>query len=103
MTDTLFFAQMGTYMLAQKGDLLKFAAVRRACGELGEKCALARIVIEKRIQKGLTQAAQARRIGTKQSAIGRLESGECSPTVGFLAKVARRWTRGSSSLFRSSC
>ncbi len=41
-----------------------------------------------RIKLGLTQAQLAERIGTKQPSIARLESGEASPSISFLEKVA---------------
>jgi len=46
-------------------------------------------MIRRRIKKEMTQAALAKKIGTKQSAISRLESGKGNPTVGFLQKVAK--------------
>lgn len=45
-------------------------------------------IIRKRIDKGLTQKILAERIGTKQSAIARFESGKYNPSVAFLQKVA---------------
>lgn len=45
-------------------------------------------LIEKRIAAGLTQEELARKVGTKQSAISRLESGNYNPTLSFLSKVA---------------
>lgn len=46
-------------------------------------------VIKKRLDKGLTQKQLAEKIGTKQSAIARLEAGSINPSVAFLAKVAK--------------
>lgn len=46
-------------------------------------------MIRARIQKGLTQMELAKRIGTKQSVISRLESGRANPTVAFLKKFAQ--------------
>lgn len=45
-------------------------------------------LVEARIKKGLTQAALARKIKTKQSAIARIESGNANPSIGFLQKLA---------------
>lgn len=53
-----------------------------------EYAAIAKM-IRKRIKREMTQAALAKKIGTKQSAISRLESGKYNPTVGFLQKVAK--------------
>ena len=71
-----------------KARLLKNQATRRAYGELEPEYNLARAIIRKRIQKGLTQEALARKIGTKQSAISRLESGAGNPTISFLGDIA---------------
>ncbi|MBI9014643.1 MAG: helix-turn-helix transcriptional regulator [Clostridiales bacterium] len=45
-------------------------------------------LINLRIEKGLSQKQLAELIGTKQSAISRLESGNSNPSVEFLSKIA---------------
>lgn len=45
-------------------------------------------IIRLRIEKGLTQKDLAIMVGTKQSAISRLESGSYNPSFEFLSKVA---------------
>jgi len=40
-----------------------------------------------RILRGLTQAELARRVGTKQSSIARLESGRTEPSLSFLRRT----------------
>lgn len=45
-------------------------------------------LIGKRLEKDLTQKQLAEKIGTKQSAIARLESGEGNPSFKFLKRVA---------------
>ncbi len=74
---------------AVKKLLLKNKNVLAAYEKLEPEFAFAQLIIERRVQKGLTQAALARRIGTKQSAIARLESGAYNPTIDFLEKVAK--------------
>jgi predicted transcriptional regulator len=71
-----------------KTRLLRKKGVKEAYEDLGPEFFLIEKLIERRLQKGLTQEALARRIGTKQSAISRLERGEYNPTLGFLRKVA---------------
>ncbi len=44
-------------------------------------------LIEARLRKGVTQEQLAKKIGTKQSAIARLESGNANPSLEFLEKV----------------
>lgn len=46
-------------------------------------------VLRKRLEKGLTQKQLAEKVGTKQSAIARLEGGNANPSVAFLEKVAK--------------
>ncbi len=46
-------------------------------------------VIQKRLDKGMTQKQLAEKIGTKQSAIARLEAGNTNPSIAFLEKVAK--------------
>lgn len=71
-----------------KTRFLRDKKVKQVYYDLGPEFALVGKLIEKRIRKGLTQKMLARRIGTKQSAISRLERGEYNPTLGFLRKVA---------------
>ena len=71
-----------------KSRLLKDPEVRAAYDALGPEFHLAQAIIKRRIAKGMTQAALARKLGTKQSAIARLESGSTNPTVRGLEKIA---------------
>lgn len=45
-------------------------------------------LIEARIKKKMTQKDIADRMGTKQSALARLESGHANPTISFIQKLA---------------
>jgi DNA-binding XRE family transcriptional regulator len=49
---------------------------------------LKRNLINLRLEKGLSQKDLAKLIGTKQSAISRLENGDSNPSVEFLSKIA---------------
>ena len=46
-------------------------------------------LIQLRIDKGLSQKELAELIGTKQSAISRLENANCNPSIEFLSKIAQ--------------
>ncbi len=48
-----------------------------------------RAMIDARVHKGLTQSILAKKIGTKQSVISRLESGKANPSIAFLQKLAK--------------
>jgi predicted transcriptional regulator len=48
-----------------------------------------REIIKARYELNLTQEQLAKLVGTKQSNISRLESGEYNPTIEFLSKVAQ--------------
>lgn len=69
-------------------QLLKDRIIKKAYDSLRPEFELAALFIKKRLEKGLTQQELARRIGTKQSAIARFESGTGNPTVDFLSKIA---------------
>ena len=71
-----------------KKELLKDKKIKEAYEKLGPEFTLIEMMIRKRIEKGLTQKELAKRIGTKQSAISRLESGNYNPSLSFLKKVA---------------
>ncbi|MEK7211806.1 MAG: helix-turn-helix transcriptional regulator [Patescibacteria group bacterium] len=71
-----------------KKNLLKNKNTLKAYKDLGSEFALVEMIIKRRLERGLTQAQLARKIGTKQSAIARLESGAYNPSIKFLSKVA---------------
>ncbi|MFA5792580.1 MAG: helix-turn-helix transcriptional regulator [Candidatus Gracilibacteria bacterium] len=72
-----------------KKAVLSDSEVKKAYDVLGTEFAIAESIIKKRIECGLTQSALAKKIGTKQSAISRLESGSYNPSIGFLGKIAK--------------
>ena len=56
---------------------------------LGEEFDLARALIEARTAAGLTQSQLARRMGTSQSYIARLEGGQVRPSTDALERFAQ--------------
>ena len=72
-----------------KKRLLKNKEIRKAYEELAAEFSIAEAIIEKRLEKGLSQSELAKKVGTKQSAISRLESGSYNPSISFLKRVAK--------------
>ncbi len=71
-----------------KMELLKDNKVASEYEKLSPKYDLISQLIEARIEKGLSQKDLAYKVGTKQSAISRLESGNSNPSLAFLEKIA---------------
>ena len=71
-----------------KNHLLKNKEIKKTYDDLEPEFELVQLIIKNRLKAGLTQAELAEKIGTKQSAISRLERGADNPTVSFLRKVA---------------
>ena len=71
-----------------KKELLKDETTRREYEKLAPRYALVSQFIAARIKKGMTQKDLANKIGTKQSAIARLEGGNTNHTLEFLEKIA---------------
>lgn len=71
-----------------KKELLKDREIKKAYDNLEVEFILIEEIIKKRIKKGITQKELAERIGTKQSAISRFESGSYNPSLSFLRKLA---------------
>ena len=79
---------MKTYASLRK-ELLKDPEIRAAYDALEPEFELAAAIIRKRLEKKMSQATLAKKMGTKQSAISRLESGEYNPSLTLLRKVAK--------------
>lgn len=71
-----------------KKELLKDEEVKQEYDKLTPRYELISQLIEARNKRGLTQKELAKRMGTKQSAISRLESGNANPSILFLEKLA---------------
>ncbi|OIO15499.1 transcriptional regulator [Candidatus Gottesmanbacteria bacterium CG11_big_fil_rev_8_21_14_0_20_37_11] len=71
-----------------KKELLQNKEVAREYERLKPRYRLISELISARIKKGITQKELAEKMGTKQSAIARLESGNVNPSFGFLEKMA---------------
>lgn len=74
---------------AFKKQLLKDPKFKKAYDDLGPEFELIETLIKKRLERKLTQAQLAKKIGTKQSAISRLEQGSYNPSLNFLKKVTQ--------------
>lgn len=72
-----------------KKELLKDKKILKEYNRLKPKYKLISELIAARARKGMTQKELARKIGTKQSAIARIESGDANPTFDFLEKLTR--------------
>lgn len=70
-----------------KKELLQNKEVAREYERLKPHYQLIAQLIEARIKKGLTQQQLAQKIGTKQSVIARVESGNSNPTFAFIEKI----------------
>lgn len=72
-----------------KKRLLQDKQIKKTYDELGPEFGFIRLLIRKRVERGLSQEELARKVGTKQSAISRLESGTYNPTIKVLQKIAQ--------------
>lgn len=70
-----------------KKKLLQDKATRKAYRELAPQYSIVEMIIKKRLKTGLSQKELAGKIGTKQSAIARFESGRTNPTLSFLTNI----------------
>lgn len=70
-------------------ELLKDPEVKKEYDRLEPEYAIISQMIAIRAKKKITQKEMAKRMGTKQSAIARFESGDYNPTLEFLNKTAK--------------
>ncbi|PTX17219.1 MULTISPECIES: helix-turn-helix transcriptional regulator [Halanaerobium] len=71
-----------------KNQLFESEEVKEEYEKLNVMYEIKKQIIRYRIENNLTQKELADRIGTKQSAISRLENDDYNPSVEFLDKVA---------------
>lgn len=71
-----------------KAALLKDPKTAKEYKKLAPRYAIVSQLIAARQKSGLTQKELADKVGTKQSAIARLEAGNTNPSIGFLEKIA---------------
>lgn len=69
-------------------ELLSNPKTKSEFDKLTPRYAIISQLIAARIKNKMTQADVAKKVGTKQSAIARLESGNVNPSLEFLQKVA---------------
>lgn len=79
---------MKNYTKFKKRLLSGKSRVKKAYEELGPEFEIIALLIKTRLHKRLSQKELAEKIGTKQSAISRLESGGYNPSLSFLYKIA---------------
>jgi len=72
-----------------KKQSLSYPQVKKEYDLLGPRYQIINQLIQARIKKGLTQKEIATRMGTKQSALARFESGNSNPTLKFIQKLAK--------------
>lgn len=69
-------------------NALKNPKFDKAYDDLEPEYAIIRAILKKRIESKMSQKDLAKKLGTKQSAISRLESGTYNPTLSFLKKLS---------------
>ena len=72
-----------------KAEWMKDSAFRSEYDRLAPEFALARELIKARTKARMTQAQVAKRMGTTQSVVARIESGQNVPNLKTLEKYAR--------------
>ena len=79
---------MGKKMSQLKAELMVDEEFRREYESLNEEFSVAAQLIEARMKANLTQEEVARRMGTTQSVLARLESGRPLPSLRSLKRYA---------------
>lgn len=77
-----------TNYIKLKNEALKDPKVKETYDSLELEFSIIRQIIDKRLKRGISQKDLAKKIGTKQSAISRFESGRYNPTLSFLSKIS---------------
>ncbi len=72
-----------------KNKWLKNHGFKRAYDDLELEFKIIDAIIAQRIKDGVTQEELAKKVGTKQSAIARFESGRYNPSLIFINKLSQ--------------
>jgi transcriptional regulator with XRE-family HTH domain len=70
-------------------ELCKSQEFRDAYRELEPELEVARQILRIRIETGLTQEELAKKAGTRQATVSRLENGVAHPSLSFLKRIAK--------------
>ncbi|PIU03367.1 transcriptional regulator [Candidatus Shapirobacteria bacterium CG08_land_8_20_14_0_20_39_18] len=70
-------------------EWMKDPEFRRAYEDLEPEFQIARALIDARIKKKMTQAEIAKKAGTKQPVISRLEGAQGSPSLSLIKRIAQ--------------
>ncbi|KKS14139.1 MAG: Helix-turn-helix domain protein [Candidatus Daviesbacteria bacterium GW2011_GWB1_41_5] len=79
---------MSNWKVLEK-ELLTDPTTKKEFDKLAPRYAVISQLINARIKNKMTQMDVAKKIGTKQSAIARLESGNINPSLEFLQRIAQ--------------
>lgn len=74
---------------AFKAKMMNDPAFMAAHDDLEFEFQLIRAVIDARVRNGVTQEKLAEKMGTKQSAIARFETGNANPRLSFVKRLTR--------------
>ncbi len=74
---------------SHKAQALRDPGLKAAYDALEDEFRLIEILISARLERKMTQAQLAKKLGMKQAAIARLESGKANPTFSTLSRVAK--------------
>ena len=72
-----------------KNQVLKDPELKAEYDRQQPEFAVIRAIVRARSMNGISQEELAKKLGTKQSVISRLESGRANPSIGFLKKLAQ--------------
>jgi len=76
-----------------RNNLLKDPELKKYYDEVGKQLEIAYQILQLRKKQGITQSEFAKKIGTTQSNVARLESGQQNFTTETLQKIAKAFKR----------
>lgn len=79
---------IGPSFVEIKKMLLADSKVEEAYNDMAPTYEMIKQIIKARLEQNLTQADLAKKVGTRQSNISRLESGNYNPSLHFIQKIA---------------